>query len=118
MKKILVALMLAGLLLTMGTSYYHEEEGWSYVDAFYFSTATLTTIGYGDLVPEHDHTKLFTSFYAFFGIGIMLYLISSVVSFFFRQQKEQIGATISRRLSKKKIIKKPKKKNRKTRQRR
>ena len=50
---------------------------------------TLTTVGYGDLVPTTDISKIFTSFYAVFGIGAMLYIISTVVGkFVFRQEKK------------------------------
>jgi len=30
------------------------EDGWSYVDAVYFSFVTLTTIGFGDYVPGYS----------------------------------------------------------------
>ena len=66
-------------LLTIGTFYLHFSEDWSYVDSFYFSTITLTTIGYGDLYPSKDSTKIFISLYAMFGIGIMLYALGSII---------------------------------------
>ena len=37
--------------LLSGTNFYTLEEGWSIVDAFYFSVTTLTTVGLGDLAP-------------------------------------------------------------------
>ena len=43
-----------------GTIFYSLEEGWSVVDAFYFSVTTLTTVGLGDLAPETTLGKLFT----------------------------------------------------------
>lgn len=67
------------ILLTIGTIYLHSNESWSYVDSFYFSTITLTTVGYGDLAPTKDSTKIFVSIYAIFGIGIMLYVLGSIV---------------------------------------
>jgi hypothetical protein len=38
---------------------------------------TLTTIGYGDLHPTSDFTKLFTMFYSIIGIGIFVTLGTS-----------------------------------------
>ncbi len=67
------------VLLMVGTFYLHQNESWSYVDSFYFSTITLTTVGYGDLVPTKDSTKIFISIYAIFGISVMLYVLSSVI---------------------------------------
>jgi len=70
-------LALAVLFLGIGTVTYRFLEGWRWSDSFYFSTMTLTTVGYGDLVPSSLPSKLFTSFYAIFGIGVMLYVLSS-----------------------------------------
>ncbi|MBN2236168.1 MAG: two pore domain potassium channel family protein, partial [Bacteroidales bacterium] len=37
------------VILINGTIVYHFVEGWKWLDAFYFSAITLTTVGYGDL---------------------------------------------------------------------
>ena len=79
-QKVIYSLVVIGILLLVGTIFFNQVEGWSYVDSFYFSTITLTTIGYGDLVPTHDHSKAFTSLYALLGVGVMLYILSSVVA--------------------------------------
>ena len=34
----------------------------SFIDAIYFTTITVTTVGYGDIVPVSDQAKLFESF--------------------------------------------------------
>jgi len=88
-------LIIAVFLLGFGTVYFHETEGWSYTDAFYFSTMTLTTIGYGDLTPSTNMTKIFTSFYAIFGVGLMLYILSSILHIYLIKEEEYIGALIS-----------------------
>ncbi|HEX5913906.1 MAG TPA: potassium channel family protein [Rubrobacter sp.] len=40
--------------LLSGTIFYSLQEGWSIVDAFYFSVTTLTTVGLGDLAPTQN----------------------------------------------------------------
>ncbi len=101
-KRLYYAVTLVVLLLSIGTFYYHNTEGWSYVNAFYFSTMTLTTIGYGDLYPTTEGGKIFTSFYAIFGIGIMLYILSSVVGGLVFQQERRFSriASAIRRIAK------------------
>ena len=42
----------------------------SFVDAIYFSMVTLTTVGYGDMGPSTPGTRLFTCFFAMFGVGV------------------------------------------------
>lgn len=78
-KKLVYTILVASLLLVIGTIFFHYYEAWSYIDAFYFSTMTLTTIGYGDLAPTTGVTKIFTSIYSIFGIGVILYLVTSVI---------------------------------------
>ena len=79
---------LISILLLGGTIYFHEAEKWSVTDSFYFSVVSLTTVGYGDLVPTTDGAKIMTSLYIFFGIGIMFFILTSVFGeYLFRQEK-------------------------------
>lgn len=66
------------IILVIGTFAYHFLEGWSYLDALYFSVVTLTTIGFGDFSPQTDGGKLFTIFYIILGIGMILAFINTV----------------------------------------
>jgi len=65
-------------ILLIGSVVYHYVEGWSWVDSFYFSVITLTTIGYGDLSPSTDVGKIFTIFYIISGLGVILGFINAV----------------------------------------
>jgi voltage-gated potassium channel len=64
--------------LLSGTIFYTLEEGWSIVDAFYFSVTTLTTVGLGDLSPTTTLGKLFTVIYIFAGLSLVLGFIDTV----------------------------------------
>ena len=59
------------LVLLVGTLAYSVIEGWSFVDSFYFSSVALTVVGFGDLRPSTDFSKIFTVFYIFSGIAIV-----------------------------------------------
>lgn len=59
------------LLLAVGTVGYHLLERWSWVDSLYFSVVAVTTVGFGDLSPSTDPSKLFTVGYILVGIGII-----------------------------------------------
>src|SRR5215210_7880347 len=65
-------------MLLVGTVFYSLEEGWSVVDALYFSVTTLTTVGLGDLTPKTTIAKLFTVVYIFAGLSIVLGFIDTV----------------------------------------
>ncbi|MEI7620211.1 MAG: potassium channel family protein [Candidatus Falkowbacteria bacterium] len=68
------------IILLIGTFFYHKVEGWRWLDSFYFSSMSLTTVGYGDLSPKTDAGKIFTVFYIFSGVGVILSFISSVAN--------------------------------------
>jgi voltage-gated potassium channel len=69
---------LAAVSLTSGTLFFSVVEGWSLVDAFYFSATTLTTVGFGEPAPTTAVGKLFTVFYIFVGIGIILTFVNAM----------------------------------------
>jgi hypothetical protein len=55
------------------------EFGWSFVDSAYFMVQTITSIGYGDLVPENDRQRIEVTTYmllaltiAAIAVGIMM----------------------------------------------
>lgn len=76
------ALTLVLLILALGTLTYHNLEDWSYVEALYFTTSTLTTVGYGDLHPTSDLSRLVTVVFMLVGIGVVLYSLSSLGAHF------------------------------------
>jgi voltage-gated potassium channel len=65
-------------MLVSGTIFYSFAEGWSVVDAFYFSVTTLTTVGFGDLTPTTTLSKLFTVLYIFTGLGLIAGFITTI----------------------------------------
>jgi voltage-gated potassium channel len=65
-------------ILAIGTVFYHNIEGWSWLNSLYFSVTTLTTVGFGDMHPTTDASKVFTIFYLIIGVGILLSFINRV----------------------------------------
>jgi predicted membrane channel-forming protein YqfA (hemolysin III family) len=83
-------------ILSVGTIFYTLEEKWSVIDSFYFSAMTITTAGFGDLHPTTDLSKLFTVFYIFMGLGVVLAFVQTLVQ---RSHHESVFSKIIRRQS-------------------
>jgi len=56
-------------------------EGWSWIDSFYFTVITLTTVGYGDLAPERALSKMFTVIIILMGIGLLVTLTERIAHY-------------------------------------
>lgn len=72
--------ILTFVLLISGSLFYRAEEGWTLLDSFYFCVMTMTTIGYGDLAPSTDLSKIFTIIYAFISIGVFVTLAAKLAT--------------------------------------
>ncbi len=81
--------LLAGMLIG-STLFYSSTEGWSMLDALYFSVMTMSTTGYGDLVPTTDTSKTFTIIYTFLSVGIFVSLNTKIVVTILNQNKNTI----------------------------
>ena len=76
---ILIFLLLIGAMVTMLT------EGWTFLDALYFSTYAMLTVGHGDLVPSTNAGIWFVNFWLAFNVlfvtlflGSVAYLIANI----------------------------------------
>lgn len=66
-------------LLSIGAIFFHYVQKLSWLDAFYFCTISLATIGYGDITPTTPAGKIFIMFYVVIGIGIIATFANLVV---------------------------------------
>ncbi len=92
--KLKIAITSLMALMIIGTLFYHVAEGWRFIDAFYFTTVTLTTVGYGDLHVTKDISKLFTAFFAVIGISITLYSLTIIGSDYFSRRESEFVTRI------------------------
>jgi len=65
--------------ITTGTIVFHYVEKFPWVDSYYFSVITLSTVGYGDFTPHTTFGKIFVTFYIFVGVGIITTFISATM---------------------------------------
>ena len=58
-------------LFVIGSIAYRLLEDWSWVDSVYFSVIAVTTVGFGDITPSTDASKVFTVVYVLTGMSIV-----------------------------------------------
>jgi voltage-gated potassium channel len=55
------------------------KEGWSRFDSFYWSFITATTVGYGDLRPVNQRSRIIAILLAFLGLTLTGILVAVAV---------------------------------------
>jgi len=97
-RKLISLGMIVFFYMLFGSVFYGIVERWSFTDAFYFVGMTITTVGYGDLVPTHTISKLVTIFYSLAGIGIVFYVIGVIGKHYVEMEEERISRLMDERL--------------------
>jgi hypothetical protein len=88
------------ILMAVGTVCYHYMEGWSWITSLYFVVATLTTVGYGDVHPTNDFTRLFTVFFILFGVGVAAASITTIGGNYLSRREAKVASRLERRNNK------------------
>ncbi|GJQ85029.1 hypothetical protein Trydic_g3690 [Trypoxylus dichotomus] len=92
-----LALFLLVSYIILGAVAFNWLEGWSFFTSFYFVFISMSTIGFGDFVPEHHTFMIFTIVYLVFGLALMSMCINVVqdkLSDTFKQASAKLGATL------------------------
>lgn len=64
---------------TLGYLWLGRDQGADWLDAFYMTIITITTVGYGEVIKLNDEGRLFTIFISLTGIGSLFYGFSMMM---------------------------------------
>jgi voltage-gated potassium channel len=93
-RRVVSAATMVLIVYCVAIPFFMAVEGLTLVDAIYFTTVSMTSAGYGDIVPHTMIGKLFTSVLLLSAVSIFFYHITH-----FGQFKEQtIDPHVHRRL--------------------
>jgi voltage-gated potassium channel Kch len=77
--RVLVVIALGQILV--GTVIFRLiEDDWSLMDSLFFCVVTSTTIGYGDLTPSTDASRLVAIVYILTSVGLLGALLTRIAS--------------------------------------
>ncbi len=95
MNKLFYLLFTAAGIIVIGSfvifsveSQHSDSQINSMLDAVWWTVATVTTVGYGDIVPVTDTGKIVAIFFMFFGIGVLAIFLSVLGTQFYKRRFE------------------------------
>ncbi|XP_028752921.1 two-pore potassium channel 1-like [Neltuma alba] len=68
-----------------------------FLDALYFTIVTMTTVGYGDLVPNSDLTKLLACAFVFTGMALVGLILSKAADYLVEKQEVLLVKALHRK---------------------
>jgi voltage-gated potassium channel Kch len=93
MKKTIPLFIASGLVILLGTFVMYGIESQvpnskikTLLDALWWCVATVTTVGYGDIVPVSILGRVVALFYMFFGISMIAILLSVITNTFYKRR--------------------------------
>ncbi|WP_425046326.1 potassium channel family protein [Primorskyibacter sp. S87] len=78
---------LVGIVL-LGTVFFRIVEGWSWLDSYFFTVVSISTVGYGELVPATALGKIGATGFIFVGLGIFAVAIQQFALYHMRKREE------------------------------
>jgi voltage-gated potassium channel len=94
---VLFLLTTVALIILGSTVFFHYVEGWSWLDSYFFTVVTLTTVGYGSLVPVTAVGKIATTILIFVGVGVVATIIQQISRFTVQSRVEARKALMEAR---------------------
>jgi len=79
--KIYTAISLLIILLVIGVIGFRFMSHYTWVDAFYMTVITITTVGFGEVQPLDDKSKIFTIFLILNSVVIVGYALTIITEF-------------------------------------
>ena len=95
----ITALIIAGLYIFGGAALYTQwEKDWDYFDACYFIFISISTIGFGDVLPSDEKYFIASYVYQLFGLALVAMVINVVMEAeqkHIDQAKDQLHKTLT-----------------------
>jgi voltage-gated potassium channel len=95
MKLYFLLIASVGIIISGSIVIFHLESGQpdsqinSRLDAAWWAVSTITTVGYGDMVPVTDAGKIMAIFFMLFGLAVLAIFLSSLGTIFYKRQFEK-----------------------------
>ncbi|MDA8098051.1 MAG: potassium channel protein [Nitrospiraceae bacterium] len=89
-RQLKISIAALAVLILAGTFGYMVIERWRFLDAFYMTIITISTVGYREVHELSDRGMIFTSVLIIFGVSVLWYSIGKFAQIMFEGQLESI----------------------------
>jgi len=89
-KRLVFALVLLAIVIISGTAGYALIERWKILDSLYMTIITIASVGYMEVNPLSPNGRIFTIFLIIFGMGVLLFGISTFTAFLVEGELSEI----------------------------
>lgn len=89
-RRLRLAIILLAAVIAAGISGYMIIEGWDFPDSLYMTVITITSVGYMEVNPLSPQGRLFTILLIVFGMGILLFGLSTFTAFLVEGELSEI----------------------------
>ncbi|MBI3377740.1 MAG: potassium channel protein [Nitrospirae bacterium] len=89
-KRLVFALILLAIVIISGTAGYVLIERWGMLDSLYMTVITIASVGYMEVNPLSPNGRVFTIFLIIFGMGVLLFGISTFTAFLVEGELSEI----------------------------
>ena len=80
--RIALSLAVVALVIVVGSVGFMVLEGYTFIEAFYMTMITVSTVGFREVHELSPHGMVFTSLLIIFSIGTFAYTISAITTYF------------------------------------
>ena len=94
--KIHTIIISLGGIVASGTVFFHYVEGWTWLEAYFFTVITISTVGYGKLVPVTALGMIGTTVFIFVGLGVFVVAIQQFALYHMKKREEHTEWLIAR----------------------
>jgi voltage-gated potassium channel len=75
-RQLVLGMVTLGSLFGLGTIWYYTMEQWSWADSAYMTMITLSTVGFGEIHPLGQNSRLFTIILILLGVMAIGYIVN------------------------------------------
>jgi voltage-gated potassium channel len=85
-----------GGVIALGTVFFRLVEGWTWLESYFFTVITISTVGYGKLVPVTPLGMIGTTAFIFVGLGVFVVAIQQFALYHMKKREEHTEWLIAR----------------------